>query len=144
MPRVATEPFDGLPPKIHRPSALETNLSPCATFCCCAATKIPSVRCATRRRRLMRGRPLSDLLDPGSSCTLTFRTRLAEHLLEAAMNNTRTIRLTFTGSLGHELAARLDMPTGGVRAHALFAHCFTCTKDIVAARRIAAKLASLG
>jgi putative redox protein len=31
-----------------------------------------------------------------------------------------------------------------VRAHALLAHCFTCSKDIVAARRIAARLASLG
>jgi putative redox protein len=60
------------------------------------------------------------------------------------MNIARTLRLTFTGSLGHELAARLDLPAGDVRAHALFAHCFTCTKDIVAARRIAAKLASLG
>ena len=58
--------------------------------------------------------------------------------------STRVIRLTFAGSLGHELAARLDLPSAGVRAYALFAHCFTCTKDIVAARHIAAKLASLG
>jgi putative redox protein len=58
--------------------------------------------------------------------------------------NTRAIRTTFAGSLGYELAARLDLPPGRVRAHALFAHCFTCTKDIVAARHIAAKLASLG
>ena len=57
---------------------------------------------------------------------------------------TRTIRTTFAGSLGHDLAARLDLPTGGIRAYALFAHCFTCSKDIVAARHIAAKLASLG
>jgi alpha/beta superfamily hydrolase len=64
-------------------------------------------------------------------------------LLEAAMS-TRSIRTTFAGSLGHELAARLDLPSASVRAHALFAHCFTCTKDIVAARHIAAKLASLG
>ena len=56
----------------------------------------------------------------------------------------RTIRMTFTGSLGHELAARLDLPPGDVRAYALFAHCFTCTKDILAARHIAAELASLG
>jgi putative redox protein len=62
---------------------------------------------------------------------------------EAGMS-TRAIRITFAGSLGHELAARLDLPPAGVRAHALFAHCFTCTKDIVAARHIAAKLASLG
>jgi putative redox protein len=54
------------------------------------------------------------------------------------------IRMTFAGSLGHELAARLDLPQEGVRAYALFAHCFTCTKDILAARHIAAKLVSLG
>jgi uncharacterized OsmC-like protein/fermentation-respiration switch protein FrsA (DUF1100 family) len=57
---------------------------------------------------------------------------------------TSTVRVTFGGSLGHELAARLDLPPAGVRAYALFAHCFTCTKDLIAARRIAAKLASLG
>ena len=57
--------------------------------------------------------------------------------LEADMNS-RTIRMTFAGSLGHELAARLDLPSAEVRAHALFAHCFTCTKDVIAARRIAA------
>lgn len=58
--------------------------------------------------------------------------------------STSTVRFTFTGSLGHQLAARLDLPPRDVRAYALFAHCFTCTKDIVAARRIAAKLAALG
>ena len=58
--------------------------------------------------------------------------------------NTRTIRTTFAGGLGHDLAARLDLPSGPVRAYALFAHCFACTKDIIAARHIAAKLASLG
>jgi putative redox protein len=55
-----------------------------------------------------------------------------------------SVRLTFSGSLGHELAARLDLPRGPVRAFALFAHCFTCSKDILAARRIAEKLAALG
>ena len=43
----------------------------------------------------------------------------------------------FAGASGRELAARLDLPAGPVRAHALFAHCFTCTKDIYAANRIA-------
>ena len=55
-----------------------------------------------------------------------------------------TVRVTFPGSLGDELAARLDLPAGPVRAYALFAHCFTCSKDIIAARHIAAKLAALG
>lgn len=55
-----------------------------------------------------------------------------------------SIRTTFTGSLGHELAARLDLPSGPVRAYALFAHCFTCSKDSLAARHVAGTLAALG
>ncbi len=55
-----------------------------------------------------------------------------------------TERLTFTGHAGHELVARLDLPEGPHLATALFAHCFTCSKDIPAARRIAARLAGVG
>ena len=58
--------------------------------------------------------------------------------------STRPIATSFTGSLDQQLAARLDLPGGQVRAYALFAHCFTCTKDIIAARHIAASLASAG
>lgn len=53
-------------------------------------------------------------------------------------------KITFSGSDGATLAARLDRPDGPVRAAALFAHCFTCSKDIAAARRIAAGLAARG
>lgn len=53
-------------------------------------------------------------------------------------------RFTFAGHAGDELAARLDMPEGPHLATALFAHCFTCGKDISAARRIAARLAAMG
>jgi putative redox protein len=42
------------------------------------------------------------------------------------------------------LAARLDLPEGPRLATAIFAHCFTCSKDLHAARRIAARLASMG
>ncbi|WP_246047507.1 alpha/beta fold hydrolase [Hankyongella ginsenosidimutans] len=52
-------------------------------------------------------------------------------------------RIEFPGSQGI-LAARLDTPRGGARAYALFAHCFTCSKDIFAASRIAARLADNG
>lgn len=52
-------------------------------------------------------------------------------------------KATFAGHTG-ELAARLDMPEGKPRACALFAHCFTCSKDIAAARAIAQTLAGLG
>ncbi|MGR3759666.1 bifunctional alpha/beta hydrolase/OsmC family protein [Roseobacteraceae bacterium NS-SX3] len=55
-----------------------------------------------------------------------------------------TERITFPGHAGPELAARLDLPDGPVLATALFAHCFTCSKDIPAARRIAARLAGMG
>ncbi len=55
-----------------------------------------------------------------------------------------TERFTFTGHDGSELAARLDLPDGPLKATALFAHCFTCGKDIPAARRIAGRLAALG
>jgi len=55
-----------------------------------------------------------------------------------------TTRFSFTGHDGSELAARLDMPDGPHLATALFAHCFTCSKDIPAARRISARLAGAG
>lgn len=48
------------------------------------------------------------------------------------------------GSQGHELAGRLDLPPGEPAAIALFAHCFTCGKDIAAASRISAGLVAEG
>lgn len=56
----------------------------------------------------------------------------------------RTDRFTFTGSQGSALAARLDAPDGPPSATALFAHCFTCSKDIFAANRIALALVAKG
>ena len=56
----------------------------------------------------------------------------------------RTTRLTFPGSQGALLAARYDRPIGPVRATALFAHCFTCSKDLAAASRISRGLAQRG
>ncbi len=55
-----------------------------------------------------------------------------------------TERITFPNSAGDLLAARLDMPEGPHLATALFAHCFTCGKDIPAARRISARLSAMG
>ncbi len=56
----------------------------------------------------------------------------------------RSEKLSFPGADGGILAARLDLPAGRPRAFALFAHCFTCTKDIFAAARIAQALAEAG
>ena len=55
-----------------------------------------------------------------------------------------TERFQFAGSEGQQLAAALDTPDGPIHAYALFAHCFTCGKDVLAARRIAAALAAKG
>ncbi len=53
-----------------------------------------------------------------------------------------TDRITFPGDDGQELAACLELPTGGApKAFALFAHCFTCTKNIKAAVNISRALA---
>ena len=55
-----------------------------------------------------------------------------------------TERFQFTGEGGHQLAAALDTPDGAIQAYALFAHCFTCGKDVLAAKRIAVALAAQG
>jgi len=56
----------------------------------------------------------------------------------------QTERVEFEGSLGAKLAGRLELPAGPPRAYALFAHCFTCSKDVFAASRIAARLSEQG
>lgn len=56
----------------------------------------------------------------------------------------RSERIEFAGHSGEMLAARLDLPDHEPLAAVLFAHCFTCSKDIAAARRIAQRLAALG
>jgi uncharacterized OsmC-like protein/alpha/beta superfamily hydrolase len=56
----------------------------------------------------------------------------------------KSTRIEFPGSQGDMLAARLDAPNGAVRGYALFAHCFTCSKDVFAASRIASALAAHG
>jgi len=55
-----------------------------------------------------------------------------------------TERFQFTGSEGQQLAATLDLPEHEPQAYALFAHCFTCGKDVLAAKRIAVTLAAKG
>lgn len=57
---------------------------------------------------------------------------------------THTTPATFRGSGGDQLAARLDLPDGDPLAFALFAHCFTCSKDLAAASRISRGLADHG
>ncbi len=56
----------------------------------------------------------------------------------------QTHEASFPGAHGTSLAARLDAPDEPARAYALFAHCFTCGKDIFAASRIAQALVGHG
>ena len=56
----------------------------------------------------------------------------------------KTLPLQIETRAGLQLSARLDLPDDGYRATALFAHCFTCGKDILAASRIARRLVALG
>ncbi len=53
-------------------------------------------------------------------------------------------RVEFPGSQGALLAARLDTPEQAPQAWAVFAHCFTCSKDTKAAAYIAQALAQAG
>ena len=55
---------------------------------------------------------------------------------------TKTVE--FTGALGDTLSAKLELPLCEPVAFALFAHCFTCTKNIKAAVNISRALAEHG
>ncbi|MHA7873024.1 MAG: alpha/beta hydrolase family protein, partial [Hyphococcus sp.] len=55
-----------------------------------------------------------------------------------------TRKTEFRSAGGDKLAAALELPVGAPRAFALFAHCFSCSKDIKAAREIARALRSEG
>ena len=50
----------------------------------------------------------------------------------------------FTGSQGHPLSGRLEIPATVPVGWAIFAHCFTCGKDSLAATRITRALAERG
>jgi len=56
----------------------------------------------------------------------------------------RSEKITFANDQGIELAAKMDWPGGGVRHYAVFAHCFTCSKDTAAASRISRALTDHG
>ena len=53
-------------------------------------------------------------------------------------------KFEFTGHGGDRLAALLERPDGEPVATTLFAHCFTCGKDVVAASRISRALVARG
>lgn len=54
------------------------------------------------------------------------------------------IKTTFSNQYGEQLAGLLETPDTGIKAYGLFAHCFTCSKDIAAASRITRALTGKG
>ncbi len=57
----------------------------------------------------------------------------------------RSEKITFDNGRGQQLSARLDLPADQFpHNYAIFAHCFTCSKDFSAARNICRALASEG
>lgn len=57
---------------------------------------------------------------------------------------TRTQTFEFENENGTTLAGRLELPDGEPCAFAVFAHCFTCGKDVAAATRVSRGLAARG
>ena len=53
-------------------------------------------------------------------------------------------RVEFTNSEGTTLSGVVEVPSGPVKAWAIFAHCFTCSKKSLAASRVARGLAANG
>ncbi len=56
----------------------------------------------------------------------------------------KTEILSFPGAHGQVLSGRLEHPAGLPRARAIFAHCFTCSKESAAAVRVSRALAEQG
>ena len=53
-------------------------------------------------------------------------------------------KFEFTNRDGHKLSGRLELPDGSPRSYAIFAHCFTCSKNVKAATQVSRRLAELG
>lgn len=54
------------------------------------------------------------------------------------------LSVQFENDSGHALAGQLYLPAGEARAYAVFAHCFTCTKNLTASRNIAGAMSEQG
>ena len=54
------------------------------------------------------------------------------------------MKFDFQNSSGQTLSGRLELPNKKPRAYAVFAHCFTCSKDIIAPSTISKALTDYG
>lgn len=56
----------------------------------------------------------------------------------------QTVHVKFQNQAGQTLSGILDRPAGEPRAYALFAHCFTCSKNLKAATNISRSMTAAG
>jgi putative redox protein len=56
----------------------------------------------------------------------------------------KSVKIKFKNSQGHELAAKIELPDNTPKGYALFAHCFTCNKNLTAVRNIGNALTKNG
>ena len=56
----------------------------------------------------------------------------------------KSVKVEFKGHAGDTLVGLLELPDAVVKAYVLFAHCFTCGKNSLAASRISRELCELG
>jgi putative redox protein len=63
---------------------------------------------------------------------------------QVAVSEVRKERFEFQNEAGERLADLLERPEGDIAASAIFAHCFTCSKDVAAASRVSRALAAQG
>ena len=56
----------------------------------------------------------------------------------------KNLKVKFKNTEGMELSARLELPVGRAHNYAIFAHCFTCTKNLTAIRNIVRSLTEAG
>lgn len=56
----------------------------------------------------------------------------------------KSIKYDFKNSNNEILSGKLELPEGELKTIAIFAHCFTCSKNFLAASRISKELSSLG
>lgn len=54
----------------------------------------------------------------------------------------RSEKITFEGAFGDHLAARVDQPDDKAQSYALFAHCFTCSKNFKIVKNLSKTLTS--
>jgi len=56
----------------------------------------------------------------------------------------KTEKISFKGFQDYQMDARLEVPDGEIKTYAIFAHCFTCSKDVHAATRISRAMTDNG